>query len=194
MDGTPFRSQELLDIEWSNTSSMQFPNGWGVVVDGYPVMYCGGTIPDSILSGFRKRKQYIFLLETFAQVLVLLLFWPEMGPYYMSYINNLASQWALTKGYSSDSECNTIVGLFWIMSGILGISPWFERVPSKAQLVDAPSRGVLSFGKSLGWRRLDFHLDPLWEAISTTIQEGRDWDVKVARHILSLSSEIPSSL
>ena len=108
--------------------------------------------------------------------------------------NNSASQWALTKGYSSDSECNTIVGLFWIMSGILGISPWFERVPSKAQLADAPSRGVLSFGKNLGWRRLDFHLEPLWEAISNAIQEGRDCDVSAARHILSLAADIRASV
>ena len=130
----PLRSQELLEIEWANTSSMQFPNGWGVVVDGSLVMYCAGAIPDSILAKFRKRKQYIFLLETFAQVLVLLLFWPELGPYYISYVDNSASQWSLTKGYSSDSERNTIVCLFWRMAGILGISQWFERGPSKANL------------------------------------------------------------
>ena len=99
---------------------------------GILVVFFGGflrklmQIPDGILARFRKRKQYIFLLETIAQVLVLFLFWPELGPYYLSFVDNSASQWALTKGYSSDPDCNVIVGLFWSATGILG---GFSMVP-----------------------------------------------------------------
>ena len=108
----------------------------------------------------------------------------------MSYVDNSASQWSLTKGYSSDTECNTIVGLFWCMAGILGICPWFERVPSKAQLADASSRGVCSFNSDHGWQQVDVDISPFWDALTEAVTSHRDCDIGMAQRLLLMSIDI----
>ena len=81
--------------------SRSFPNGWGVVVRcpaTAVTWYACGVVPTRILARFTLRRQYIFLLETLAQCLASWLFYYELGQRYLSFVDNTASQRALTNG------------------------------------------------------------------------------------------------
>ena len=174
MDGRRCRPADSPILTWSGESSVSLPNGWGVVVR-CPVTshtwYAYGVVPAHILKRFAKRRQYIFLLETLAQCLASWLFYHELGEWYLSFVDNTASQYALTKGYSRDSEANSIVGLFWTFAALRCVHPWFERVGTHAQLADAVSRGNIDEAVRLRWKRFDADLTEVWDIVATAVEQ-----------------------
>ena len=86
-------------------------------------------------------------------------------------MDNTASQWALTKGYSRDPEANVIVGLFWTSAALLGSHPWFERVGTNAQLADGVSRNDFADAKRLHWKQFDADLTEVWEVLVTSVEQ-----------------------
>ena len=111
-----------------------------MVVGPHSTLFARGSIPVSLLSRFRKRKQYIFLLETLAQCLIMWVFSAELSRFCVSFCDNTSGAYSLIKDMTKDNEVNALVALFWSASGILGLDPWVEVVPTKAQLADAVSR------------------------------------------------------
>ena len=173
MDGARHRPCDSPLLSWNAASSVSLPNGWGVVAR-CPVTeltwYAFGVVPENVLKRFAKRRQYIFLLETLAQCIASWLFYYELGEWYLSFVDNTASQYALTKGYSRDAEANTIVGLFWTFAALRGVHPWFERVGTHAQLADAVSRGDVDVAERLRWKRVDADLTEVWGVIATAVE------------------------
>ena len=106
-----------------------------------------------------------------AQCLASWLFYHELGQWYLSFVDNTASQWALTKGYSRDPEANCIVGLFWTSAALLGSHPWFGRVGTNAQLADGVSRNDFVDAKRLGWKRFNADLTEVWEVIVASVEQ-----------------------
>ena len=133
--------------------------------------YACGVVPERILKRFTLRRQYIFLLETLAQCLASWLLYHELGQLYLSFVDNTASQWALTKGYSRDPEANAIVGLFWTSAALLGSHSWFECIGTNAQLADAVSRNDFSDAKRLHWKHFDADPTEVWEVIVTSVEQ-----------------------
>ena len=86
-------------------------------------------------------------------------------------MDNSASQWALTKGYSREPEANAIVGLFWTSATLLGSHPWFERVGTDAQLADVVSRNEFDDAKCLRWKHFDADLAEVWEVVVTSVEQ-----------------------
>ena len=86
-------------------------------------------------------------------------------------MDNTASQWALTKGYSRDPEASAIVGLFWTSAALLGAHPWFERVGTNAQLADGVSRNDFAHAKRLQLKHFDADLTEVWEAVVTSVEQ-----------------------
>ena len=123
-----------------------------VRIAGGPMITARGAVPQDSMRRFTAKKQYIFLLEALGQCLALWLLGPWLkGPAFF-FCDNVASQFALTKGYTSDPETNTLAGLFWLSASLHGCTPWIERVPSKAQLADGPSRNVTKITADLGFK------------------------------------------
>ena len=174
MGDTRHRPFDAPMAQWTAQSATSLPNGWGVVVrcpTTGVTWYACGVVPARILRRFTLRRQYIFLLETLAQCLASWLFYYELGQWYLSFIDNTASQWALTKGYSRDPEANCIVGLFWTSAALLGSHPWFERVGTSAQLADGVSRDDFADAKRLGWKRSDADLTEVWEVVVASVEQ-----------------------
>ena len=82
----------------------------------------------------------------------------------------MGSHFSLIKGMTRDVEVNALVGLYWSVSGILGVDPWIEYVHSAAQLADGVSREKTDEAFDLGWIQVDTDLDTIWQIIIETIQ------------------------
>ena len=178
-------------VEWHNDSSVSLENGWGLVVVAEDVtLYSYGVVPRDVLDKFRKRKQYIFLLESLAQCLILWFFSPELGPFFLSFCDNTGSHFSLIKGMSKDPEVNALVGIYWAVSGILGVDPWIEVVPTKAQLADAVSRQDVSEATLLGWKYVPMDLTVVWRVlIEACVSPTMNYD-SFAHEILTAANTV----
>ena len=174
MGDTGHRPADAPMAQWTSQSATSLANGWGVVVrcpTTGVTRYACGVVPTRVLQRFTLRRQYIFLLETLAQCLASWLFYHELGQWYLSFVDNTASQWALTKGYSRDPEANCIVGLFWTSAAPLGSHPWFERAGTNAQLADGVSRNDFVDAKRLNWKRLNADFTEVWEVVVASVEQ-----------------------
>ena len=100
---------------------------------------------------YAKGAQFIFFLEAVAQCLPYWVFWIWLKGPYLSFIDNSSAQWALTKGYSNNEQANVLVTLFWSAVTERQGDPWFERVPTKANISGSVSRGDKGPAKRRGW-------------------------------------------
>ena len=148
-------------------------NGWGaIVIHGQRSWHFSGTIPGRVLGKLKKKKTYIFLLEVVAQCFGLWMLGPELAPHCWAFVDNVGAEHALRKGFSRDRDANSFISLFWVAAAALRVSPWFERVPSKAQLADGVSRGNDAEALELGSTRLDFCYAGVWDVILEVMELG----------------------
>ena len=64
------------------------------------------------------------------------------------------------------------MSLFWTAAASLQAIPWFERVPSAAQLADGVSRGDDADAISIGSLHLDYDYTEVWTVINRMISSG----------------------
>ena len=149
-------------------------NGWGFIVVGPSGagVYACGTIPKWFLQKLPSKKTFIFLIETIAQCLALWFCAPELGSAYWAFCDNVGARFSLAKGYTKDVATNAVVSLFWHAATEVGTAPWFEHVPSAAQLADGVSRGDRTLPEKNGWDELDLQIDDLWELLLQILDEG----------------------
>ena len=130
-------------------------NGWGFVVRiGATVFYDCGTAPADFLDLFASRRAFIYVLEILAQVLALVTLSRHLPARWLAFIDNVAGQWALTKGYGRDEAVNGVLAALWSTAALAEWLPDFRRVPSKANVSDAVSRGDLDTAERMGWTRV----------------------------------------
>ena len=121
-------------------------------------MFAHGSVPPAVLQLFATRRAFIFIfiLEALAQCLPLWALGPALAGPYWSFVDNTAAQHALTRGYSGNAAANAVVSAFWVAASVYAASPWFERVPSKANISDAVSRRDFAYSEDQKWRNLNF--------------------------------------
>ena len=73
---------------------------------------------------------------------------------WIAFIDNVAGQCALSKGYGRDTAVNGILTTFWALAARRGWRPHFERVTSKANTADAVSRADITRAQREGWHRV----------------------------------------
>ena len=109
-------------------------------------------------------------MEALAQCLALWVFWPLLRGPYWSFVDNAASQWALTKGYSGTyKEANVLTTLFWSIATVKQADPWFERVPSKANGSDAVSKGDFEFARANNWTKCEVASMEVWKILEEAL-------------------------
>ncbi|CAE7923243.1 unnamed protein product [Symbiodinium sp. KB8] len=152
-------------------------NGWGFVVRiGGDVYYDYGVAPAEFLHVFAARKAFIYVLEILAQVLALVTMGRRLPQRWLAFIDNVAGQWALTKGYGKDPAVNGILASFWATASLSDWLPDFRRVPSKANVADAISRGDLSAAHRYGWTRVQ---SPVASILRTLARAAEDLEFAV---------------
>jgi hypothetical protein len=153
--------------------SAESVNGWGVIViHGQRSWHFNGSVPGRVLARLKKKKTYIFLLEVVAQCLGVWFLGKELAPHCWAFVDNVGAEHALRKGFSRDRDANAFISLFWVAAAAIRVTPWFERVPSKAQLADGVSRGDDSDAIAIGSIRLDFNYDGVWDTIIDVLDSG----------------------
>ena len=141
---------------------MDMRNGWGFVVipPREQPFYAYGSVPTDTLLASCPNRAYIYFLEAWAQILAVLAAGPHLTDSFTSFVDNKASEYALIKGMGCTPILNHIIGAFWHIMANDGLSPWFERVTSAANIADAVSRFELDFARSQGWREVSLGHGP----------------------------------
>ncbi|CAE7450545.1 PUB3, partial [Symbiodinium sp. KB8] len=144
----------------------RWQNGWGYVLllDGH-VFYDYGVIKQEHLAPFAARKAFIYVLEIVAQVLPLVTFARRLSPFWIAFIDNVAGQFALMKGYGKDPSVNGILASFWGLASDRQWAPDFHRVPSESNVSDAISRGDDSRARAEGWTRVATPVDDIMDVL-----------------------------
>ena len=72
----------------------------------------------------------------------------------MLFVDNDGARGALVKGSTTSRPSARIVQSFWVAVGAQGSYPWTDRVPTKSNPADGPSRGDWSELEALGVREV----------------------------------------
>ena len=100
------------------TSRSRQQNGWGFVLRlGSEVYYDYAEVPAEVLRAFVTRKAFIYALEVVAQVIALAAFGRWIPSAWIAFIDNVAGQCALSKGYGRDSAVNGILTIYLLGVG-----------------------------------------------------------------------------
>ena len=75
------------------------------------------------------------------------------GSLWLHFIDNDGALACLVSGCSKSSSLSAVVDYTWAQIPVLGCWPWFERVPSKCNIVDGLSRKIFSTALANDWVR-----------------------------------------
>ena len=182
-------SRRVADFSANDNIDQSTTNGWGVMVikDGLK-WHFSGSVPSKVFTALKSKKTYIFLLEVVAQCFGAWLMAPELLPSCWAFVDNVGAEHALRKGFSRDRDANAVISLFWSVAAATGVRPWFERVPSNAQLADGVSRGSDELAVELGSRKLNFVYDDFWDIIVDMVEAGGLADSTFTKRMLKAIS------
>ena len=111
------------------------------------------VVPTSVVSDWIPKQTQIGQLEVFAAP-VALDTWKHIlqGREAILLIDNSSAMHSLIKGYSPKLDTVKLVGDFWLRAAQLGLDVFVDRVESKSNIADGPSRLDISLVESLGYR------------------------------------------
>ena len=120
--------------------------------------YSSWAVPQEVIHKWLPRENHMGQLELLAAPFALAT-WPSRfkDRAVLMFIDNNSAAANLVKGYSPQSDSAKIVGEFWLAAACLKTSLYIERVESKSNIADGPSRLDYSFLHSLGgiWQQPD---------------------------------------
>ena len=112
-------------------------------------LYTYTPVPESVVQEWLPSGQQVHLVELFAGPLALDTFKSLLSDRYLiHFIDNSAALGALVKGYSPSEDNIKIVGDYWLRAASRKLFIYCDRVESKSNISDDPSRlnieGVMS--------------------------------------------------
>ena len=103
----------------------------------------------------------------------------------MGVVDNCGARCSLLKGYSKNPDGNLLISLFWHYAATMRAYPWFEHVPSAAQLADGVSRDDWTIPKERNWLRISPDFEPFWDLLSDILDSG---SLATADHVRRLDA------
>ena len=82
------------------------------------------------------------------------------------FIDNTVALSALIHGYASKPDLAAIVNAFHLWGAGLRMRPYFDYVPSKANIADLPSRGHFELLHDFGSRPIELKIPPISDWLS----------------------------
>ena len=134
-----------------------------------------GEVPHAVMTAFSTNEAFIFFLEALTAMIGGLVAAQLDTSDWISFIDNEPAKYALIKGYTGNAQVNTLLATFWEFQVQEGLSPWFERVTSKANVADAVSRDDLSFAQSQNWPEVLLPLDNFFASLTAQSFCAQDW-------------------
>ena len=115
------------------------------------LLYSATEVPPSLVTSWLPRQNYMGQLELLAGPCALST-WPDRlrdRPSFL-FVDNDSAASNLVKGYSPQVDSAAIVGEFWLRASALRANIYVERVESKSNLSDGPSRLEFDLLVSMG--------------------------------------------
>ena len=120
--------------------------------------YSSWAVPEQIVTKWLERSNHMGQLELLAAPFALAT-WASrfQNRSVLMFIDNNSAAANLVKGYSPQSDSATIVGEFWLEAAQVRTSLYIDRVESKSNIADGPSRLDYHLVKFLGgsWQQPD---------------------------------------
>ena len=113
--------------------------------------YSSWSVPHGVISHWLPRSNHMGQLELLAAPFAALTWAADLeNRSVICFIDNDSAAANLVKGYSKQPDSSNLVGEFWLIISSLKASVYIDRVESKSNLADGPSRlrydSVLSLG------------------------------------------------
>ena len=106
----------------------------------YASAYCSLKLPEDLLARF-GQKNCIQQIETSAVILLFEVFKRELSDCDVRlFCDNIAEQGALIKGFSRSPSQAALCGAVWIRAAAGRVGMWIDRVRSKSNVADIPTR------------------------------------------------------
>ena len=115
------------------------------------LFYSTWPVPSSLVSTWLPKKSFMGQLELLAAPFALTTWEPRItNRSILLFIDNDSAAASLVKGYSPQHDSASIVGEFWLLAASLRSHVYIDRVESKSNIADGPSRNDFTLVKSLG--------------------------------------------
>ena len=113
--------------------------------------YTSLVLPPDLVATWAHRQSYMGQLELLAGPLALAT-WPAVLRHtkLFHFIDNDSAAACLVKGYSPQVDSSPLVGDYWLKAAAAGLDVYIDRVESKSNLADGPSRLDYQVVHSLG--------------------------------------------
>ena len=113
--------------------------------------YTSLVLPPDLVATWTHRKSYMGQLELLAGPLALAT-WPAVlrDTKLFHFVDNDSAAACLVKGYSPQVDSSPLVGDYWLKAAAAGLDVYIDRVESKSNLADGPSRLDYQMVHSLG--------------------------------------------
>ena len=124
--------------------------------------YSSWEVPREVVAHWSEKQNFMGQLELLAAPFGLST-WRDVctNRSIILFVDNDSASANLVRGYSPKSESSTIVGEFWLLAAALRASVYIERVESKSNIADGPSRLDFSIIQKLGGIWTEPHTDRL---------------------------------
>ena len=133
-----------------------------VLIDQDTILHTYWPVSPAIISRWIQKKNHMSQLELLAAPLALATWRQRLERRdILLFIDNEGACANLVKGFSSQADSSAIVGQFWLMACSLELNIYVDRVESKSNPSDGPSRLDCSFLTSIGSRWTNPQADPL---------------------------------
>eukprot|EP00435_Cladocopium_sp_Y103_P071893 s30_g38.t1 len=127
--------------------------------ESFQVEYTSWTVPQSIVDTWVAKQSYMGQLELLACPLAICTWKHRLrSRQVLLFCDNDSAASNLVKGYSSKTDSSKIVGLFWLLCSDASTEVYLDRVESKSNLADGPSRLEFSLLQQLSAERPANHL------------------------------------
>ena len=152
----------LLYTDGSSEEKRDPPHGIGcVLVDlrDNTMEYTMAAVPPEVVEAWLPRKNYIGLVELFAGPVALDTWSAKLANrHVIHFVDNNGALVALVKGYSKVGDCIKIASDYWLRAASHRVFTYVDRVESKSNLSDGPSRFDVKLVESLGAKFIEPNL------------------------------------
>jgi hypothetical protein len=144
----------LLYTDGSSEEKRTPPHGIGcVLVDlkANTMEYTMAAVPQEVVEAWLPRKNYIGLVELFAGPVALDTWSTKLANrHIIHFVDNNGALGALVKGYSKVEDCIKLASDYWLRAASHRVFTYVDRVESKSNLSDGPSRFYVEHLEALG--------------------------------------------
>jgi len=116
----------------------------------FEILYTYWVVPDEILHRWCPRQTYMFPLEIMAGPLAMMTWKERMSDrHLLHFIDNDGAASSLVRGYSPSVDSAQLVAEYWLHTADARAFVYIDRVESKSNLADGPSRLEFALMQSL---------------------------------------------